>query len=334
MRLPTFRPRRRLALGLVLLAACGTRGAPDGAMAPRTLPEARIPSSARETPDPELQAKLERLVAGFPGEVGVYVRHLRTGRSAAIAADTIFPTASMIKVPILVATFQAVEDGRLDWHAPLVYTDSLHYAGTDILGSFRDSATITPSRLVMLMLTMSDNTASLWLQHVAGTGTRINEWLARHGFESTRMNSRTPGRRGDWERYGWGQTTPREMSELLVTIREGRAVSRGASEEMYRALARTYWNGEAVSRIPPWVQAASKQGAVDRSRSETVLVNAPGGDYVFTVITKNQRDTTYAADNPGYVLLRDVSAALWTHFEPERPYAPAEGAARYKPQEE
>lgn len=31
--------------------------------------------------------------------------------------------------------------------------------------------------------------------------------------------------------------------------------------------ARIYWDGEALSRIPPYVQAASKQGALDRSRS-------------------------------------------------------------------
>jgi beta-lactamase class A len=119
-----------------------------------------------------------------------------------------------------------------------------------------------------------------------------------------------------------------------VLIREGRAVSRGASEEMYRALGRSYWTGEALSQIPPTVHAASKQGAVDRSRSEVVLVDAPSGPYVFCVITKNQTDTTYAADNPGYVLLRKVSALLWRRFEPRHPWTPAPDAVRFKPTEE
>ncbi|HEU4699138.1 MAG TPA: serine hydrolase [Gemmatimonadales bacterium] len=295
---------------------------------------ARAQTAAPERRDPALQRQLEALVKDFPGDVGIYVRHLRTGRSAAIAADDTFPTASMIKVPILVGVFDAAAQGRLDYHAPLVYTDSLKYEGNDILGAFRDSATITPDRLVMLMLTMSDNTASLWLQHLAGTGTAINEWLAGHGFQVTRVNSRTPGRREDWQRFGWGQTTPREMTRLFTLIREGRAVSRGASEEMYRALTRSYWTGEALSQLPPWVQAASKQGAVDRSRSETVLVNAPGGDYVFSVITKHQTDTSYAHDNPGYVLLRRVSALLWRHFEPKHPWTPTPEAERFKPTEE
>jgi beta-lactamase class A len=79
------------------------------------------------------------------------------------------------------------------------------------------------------------------------------------------------------------------------------------------------------------VQAASKQGAVDRSRSEVVLVNAPSGDYVFSVITRDQRDTTYAETNAGFVLLRRVSALLWRAFEPGRPWAPDPGAAAFKP---
>ncbi len=117
-------------------------------------------------------------------------------------------------------------------------------------------------------------------------------------------------------------------------IRDGKAVSRAASEEMYRHLTRIYWNGEALSRIPPWVQAASKQGAVDRSRSEVVLVNAPSGDYVFSVITKEQEDERWADDNEGYVLIRAVSALLWATFEPAHPWAPAPGVGRFKPAEE
>lgn len=299
---------------------------------------AAAPAAAQQTPRPradrKLEAELQALVKGFRGDVGIYVRHLKSGRTAAVNADSVFPTASMIKVPILVTLFDGIERGTVSYQKPLVYTDSLEYAGGDLLAKFRDSATIAPSQLVMLMTTMSDNTASLWLQHLAGTGTAINAWLAAHGFASTRMNSRTPGREENRRKYGWGQTTPREMAELLVMIREGRAVSPAASEEMYRSLTRTFWNGEALSQIPPTVQAASKQGAVDRSRSEVVLVNAPSGDYVFSVITKNQADTSWVPSNEGFTLLRNVSALLWRTFEPRHPWHPAPGVARYKLEQE
>ena len=305
-------PRLLLAILLVLLPL---------SLRAQTAPPERL--------DTDLQADLERLVDGFRGDVGIYVRHLASGRTAALNADTLFPTASMIKVPILLKTFDLLEQGALAYDQKLIYRDSLLYAGEDILGSFKDGEAITLSKVVMLMITTSDNTASLWLQHLVGAGTTINAWLAAHGFEGTRVNSRTEGRRKDWEKYGWGQTTPREMAELMVIIRQGRAVSPAASEEMYRVLTRIYWNDEALSQLPPTVQAASKQGAVNQSRSEVVLVNAPHGDYVFCVITKNQKDQRWGADNEGFVLLRDISRLLWHYFEPDSDWQPAEGAVRY-----
>jgi beta-lactamase class A len=314
---------RRPALAACLLAsllACAP--APASLTAPPAPPHA----------DAALQARLAQAVEGFHGDVGVYVRNLRTGQSAAIRAGELFPTASMIKVPILLATFQAMEDGNLAFLQRLRYTDSLAYSDEDdLLALARDSSDVELAKVAMLMITLSDNTAALWLQSLSGTGVAINQWLADHGFDSTRMNSRTPGRQDDWKQYGWGQTTPREMAELLVRIREQRAVSPGADQQMYRMLTRIYWNGEALSQIPPWVQAASKQGAVNRSRSEVVLVNAPAGDYVFCVITKNQQDESWEPSNEGYVLLRRVSALLWDYFEPGTPWTPAPGAARFTP---
>ena len=285
----------------------------------------------KETIDRGLQRELEQAVAGFHGRIGVYVRQLRTNRVAAINADSVFPTASMIKVPILIATFDAIERGALHFNDSLTYRDSLRYAGDDILGLARDSSAIDLSRVIMLMVTMSDNTAALWLQRLAGTGTAINQWLAANGFDSTRMNSRTPGRQPNWQVYGWGQTTPREMARLLTMIREGKAVSPAASQQMYRTLTRIYWNGQALSQIPPWVQAASKSGAVDASRSEVVLVNAPSGDYVFSVITKDNADTSWAPTNEAWVLTRRISALLWRHFEPKHPWQPAPGAELLAP---
>jgi beta-lactamase class A len=270
-----------------------------------------------------LQLKLENRIAGFAGDVGVYVEHLSSGMTAQINADSLFPTASMIKVPIMLKIFDRIVNDTLSLSTRMVYKDSLYYAGSDVLGSFKDGEEITLDKVLLLMMSLSDNTASLWLQEIAGTGVAINDWLAAYGFTGTRMNSRTPGRSADWEKYGWGQTTPREMADVLKLIRSGEAVSPWASEEMYRTLTRQYWNKEALSAIPPFVQAAGKVGAVSRSKSEVVLVNGPSGDYVFCVITNNQDDDRWEDDNAGYVLIRKISETLWQHFEPGSRWRPA-----------
>ena len=78
----------------------------------------------------------------------------------------------------------------------------------------------------------------------------------------------------------------------------------------------------ALPQIPPTVQAASKQGFVDKSRSEVLLVNGPGGDYVLAIITKDQTDESYDADNEGHRLIRAVSRAVYAHFNPADPWRP------------
>lgn len=279
------------------------------------------PGTGQEAPDAVLQEKLEARVRDFRGDVGFYVRHLETGASAMLNADTLFPTASMVKVPLLVTLYDQVDRGILDMDRRLTYHDSLFYGDEDdddIVNKMRPGTTVTLSKLAFFMISISDNTASLWIQGLV-EGANVNRWLAHHGFRGTRVNSRVEGRRDDWEVYGWGQTTPREMAELLVMIREGRAVSPEASEEMYRTLTDIYWDDEALSAIPPTVQVASKQGAVSASRSEVLLVNAPTGDYVLCVITKNQEDRSWEEDNEGYVLLRDLSRIVYEHFVAETP---------------
>lgn len=280
---------------------------------------------AAPRPDATLQRRLETTLQGFNGQVGVYVRHLPSGREAAVNADTVFPTASMIKVPLLVALHDRFERGELHPDSQRIFEDSLRYAASDLSGKLRPGQPITVNELAYLMIGLSDNTASLWIQRMVGTGTAVNAWLVANGFDSTRVNSRTPGREAARSRFGWGQTTPREMSELLVRIRQGRAVNPRASERMYRLLTDPIWEDVALSQIPPTVQVAFKYGAVDQSRSETLLVNAPGGDYVLTVITKNQQDRSWTPTNEGWTLIRAVSRAAYEHFNPGDPWRPGPG---------
>ncbi len=278
-----------------------------------------------------LRQQLESLAEAFDGDVGIYVRHLKTGAEVAINADSTFPSASIVKVPILVGVFDKIDSGAWPYDTVLTFhADSVNYPGDDdgIVASLKEGTPIALSKVLMLMITTSDNTGSLWLQQLVG-GEKINALMDAHGFPGLRVNSRTPGREEFRNRYGWGQLTPRQISDLLVGIRNGKVVSAAASEEMYRVLTRIYVDGEALAQLPPWVQAASKQGAVNQSRLEVVLVNAPSGDYVFCVATKNQADASWGYDNEGYVLIRQVSDLLWRTFEPRSTWRPDYDRSRW-----
>lgn len=264
--------------------------------------------------DDKLHRQLTSLIKGFNGNIGIYIKSLRNGKTVSINGDTVFPTASIVKVPILIGIMDRIQKKELDYHQKLVWYDTLNYdPGEDIIAYLKPQTEIELSKVMMLMMTISDNTGSLWLQSIAGTGTRINELMDRMGYRATRVNSRTPGRESDRTLFGWGQTTPNEMGKIFEDIKDGKIISREACDKMLRIIGRQYWDEEALSSIPPSVFVASKNGAVNASRSEVLYVNGKH-PYILSLFTKNNKDISWEHDNEAWVLTRKISTLVWDYF--------------------
>lgn len=264
--------------------------------------------------DRQLQIKVEELLKGFNGQIGVYVKSLKSGKTVAYNADTSFPTASIVKVPILVGIMKKIEAKELAYDQKLVWQDTLGYdPGEDIAAYLKPGTKIALSKVMMLMMTISDNNASLWLQSIAGGGSTINSLMNEYGYTKTRVNSRTPGREDMRSVYGWGQSTPREMAQLFEDIVNRKLISARSSERMLRIMGRQYWDGEALSALPPDVFVASKNGAVNASRDEVLYVNGKH-PYILSIFTKNNKDISWEDNNEAWELTRRLSKLVWEHF--------------------
>src|ERR1700749_402931 len=88
-----------------------------------------VSSAAFSQTDSKLTAQLQNAIKGFNGQVGIYVQNLKTGKTAAINADTLFPTASMVKVSILTGLMDKIDKGAIQYDQKIVYRDSLLYKG-------------------------------------------------------------------------------------------------------------------------------------------------------------------------------------------------------------
>ena len=262
----------------------------------------------------KLQLRVEELVKGFEGDIGIYVKSLKTGKVVSINADTVFPTASIVKVPILIGIMDKINKKELAYTQEFAYNDSVKYKGDEgLMATTKDSTKIELSHIMMLMLTLSDNTASLWLQGLAGTGTRINTIMNDYGFVNTKVNSRTVGREQVRNQYGWGNTTPKEMATIFEQLYNGKIINDSASKKMIRLLGRNFWDEEAISEIPATTFVASKNGAVDASRSEVLLVMAKE-PYILSIFTKNNKDKSWKSTNAAWVLTRKISKLLVETF--------------------
>jgi beta-lactamase class A len=277
-------------------------------------------TGAAQKTNRQLQQQIESLLKGFQGTAGIYVHDLEKNRIAYYQADTLFPTASVVKIPIMIGIMNKIQHKELSFHQEMIYKDTLNYdPGEDVLAAFKPDQKILLSKLMLLSISLSDNNASLMLQGMAGGGTRINQLLDSLGYKYTRVNSRTPGREQDRELYGWGQTTPREMARIMEDIETGKVLSSQSSDRMLRTLGRQYWDEVAISQIPPNIFVASKSGAVDECRNEVLYVNAPH-PYIFSIFTKNNTDQSWEYNNAAWVLTRKLSALLFKYFNPDVKY--------------
>lgn len=272
--------------------------------------------------DTKLQKLLEKEVESFRGDIGIYVKNLKTNKVAKINSDSIFSTASIVKVPILVGVFDKIKNNQLQLNQKFIYSEKQIYGGSGLMQFFKDSSETDLSTMVSLMLSYSDNVASLWCQDLAGGGKEINVLMEKLGFVHTKVNSRTEGREANWRKYGWGQTTPEEMARLFILIRQQQLLSPQLDDKMYRYLKNQFYNGRSLSQIPSTVNAIDKTGSVDASRGEVILVNAPSGDYVFCVLTDNNQDKSWGNTNEAEILTKKIANLLWNYFEPKNQFVP------------
>ena len=125
-----------------------------------------------------LRTSLNALADAHHGIVGYLVRDLETGATIARRGDETFPTASLIKVPILVTVFDLVEKGMLslDDRLTVLKIDKVPGAGT--LQFMHDGIEITVRDAAWLMTTISDNTATDHLISRIGRE-RVEGFMAR-----------------------------------------------------------------------------------------------------------------------------------------------------------
>ena len=104
------------------------------------------------------------------------------------------------------------------------------------------------------------------------------------------------------------------MAGIMENIATGKMLNDSASKKMLRLLSRNYWDDVSISQIPPAVFIASKNGAVNASRSEILFVNGRGAKYILCVYTKNNKDESWVSSNEAWVLMRNISGVVWKRF--------------------
>lgn len=283
----------------------------------------------------ELQAKMDKVADSFHGTLG-YSLHFRGKPEQSISrnGDEPFPTASTIKTTIMCEVLHQVEQGKIKWTDMVEVPPSDNREEGGFSYHFKEGSKIPVDQWVHLMITVSDNTATIRLRQVVGQK-NVNHWLSSHGFKTTKLlngeQTDELGLRPLQRKYGLGMTTPNEMVQLMDMIRDNKAGSPASCDRMLRILAHQYWDDGAAGQVPAG-HSFSKGGGIGDTRSDVVLVESPKGDYTLAIYTKDQADESWSKTNEGNVAIRTLAAMVWQHFDPDKTWSAPAGSMSLIPE--
>lgn len=279
-----------------------------------------VAAHAQAEANKKLDQQIRSAIANFKGEVWIHAKNLDTGATYDLNGDQRTRTASTIKLPIMVAAFGLVADGKIKWTDELTLTEAKKVGGSGILFEFHDGLKITLRDAVHLMITVSDNTATnLVLDAI--TADAVNARMDALGFKNLRSMRKINGggeskafsdainKRADGSTYGIGMSTPQEMVALLEKLERGEIVSPEASKEIVGILKRQQFH-DGVGRHLKGVPIANKTGALDALRSDVGILYSPHGRIAYAITTDDMPEANWSPDNPGLLLLSRLSELL------------------------
>lgn len=299
----TRRTLRLVSWWLVASCALASTAAAQPVTAPAAPPLADTAS---------LRRTLDALVEPHRGVVAYTVRDIDAGWTLSRRGDEPFPTASLIKVPILVTVFELVESGRLSLDDQLTVLPIDVVPGAGILQHLHPGITITVRDAAWLMTTISDNTATnLLLDRIIIR--RVWDKMEALGLPRSKVHSKSFLRESSVAmdssvKYGLGVTTANEMAQLFALLADGKAVSPRADSIMLRMLAAND-DRQLLQRLVGGIRAPHKTGATDDVRTECTLWYLPRR-VAACVLTRENADTRWVLDSEPQVLMARMGEAI------------------------
>ena len=258
-------------------------------------PSQPVMSDAGQAAFDRMTAELGKMASRYPGRVAITLKDMKSGRRWDYHPDDLFPAASLIKVPVLVATFYKIREGKLSLDEKMIISRRNRVGGSGSLKWRNDGVKLTVRELLVHMIAESDNTATKMILDRLGMG-YVQQQFPRMGLLYTGIyedGMSIKGGRVMHENY----TTAREMTMLLEKIYKGEAVDKESSALMLQILKHPKPKASRLAKgLPADWEIAHKTGLLRQACHDTALFLTPDGAYAMTVLTGQNRSYGTAKD--------------------------------------
>lgn len=286
-------------------------------------------SALRAAEPSELEVAVRKIASAHKGKIAVAVKNLASGERFHIDGDTAMPTASLIKVAVMVEAYRQADAKKLDLGKSVTLTKGDKVPGAGILTPhFSDGATFPVRDAIRLMIVYSDNTATNLVLDQVGIRA-VNATTKAFGLPETRVNAKVY--RGsttsvDPDRtkiYGLGSTTANEMLTLLERIHAGTAASADSCRVMLGHLKANDDRDLLLRDLPAGAEVAHKTGAVSNARTDAGILYVPDPTdaarkktvpVAVCVLTNENEDKRWVRDNAAQVTIGKIGRAVYDRY--------------------
>ncbi|HLQ39712.1 MAG TPA: serine hydrolase [Tetragenococcus sp.] len=255
-----------------------------------------------------LKQQIQQFISEQEGNVGVYIKNLKTAEEIRINEEKVFPSASTIKLTIMIEIFQQVKDGKLSLNKKITLTEEMLTDGDGILKELALGHQFTIREIMTLMIILSDNMATNILIDLLSMEA-INQNIADMGLKKTRLQRKMMDLKAA-EEGRENQITAREAGEIMQMIYAGKCVDQKASEEMLAILKKQQVSGRLDLYLPEEVVIAHKTGDLDCLEHDAGIVYLPENNYIIVVLTNEGK-----SNKEGREIIGKISKMVYDEFK-------------------
>jgi len=274
------------------------------------------------TTDRQLAELIQPLIDAHEGQIGVAIKHLGSGKGFEYRSDQPMPTASLIKMAVMVTAYHQIDAGKLarTQTIPLKETDKVPGSGI-LTQHFSEGTELSLRDAIRLMMAYSDNTATnLVVDQIGLPSTAL--LMKTLQLPNTQLHSKVYRRDTsiDLQRskqFGLGSTTAAETIAILEWIDRGEIISREVCDEMMGHLYSNQDASKLARSLPANVRIAHKSGDVNASRTDAGLIDGPEGRIAICILTDENADRSWSDDNAALKLMGEVAAITYRHYYPK-----------------
>lgn len=254
----------------------------------------------------DLSQQLQALANKQPDLVaGAFVVDLDTGNYAKVNGERSFATASMVKVPILVAFFQEVDAGNIELTEQLTMRQDLVAPHAGDMQYLPVGTQFSALETAEEMIRISDNTATNMLIDRLGGIAAVNQRFKQWGLSQTTLNEWLP----DLE--GTNISSPHDLVALMSMVEQGQLVSLRSRDRLLAILRTPVTQTLLPQGLGEGATIAHKTGDIGTLVGDVGLIDMPSGKrYLAAMMVERPFN-----DDRAQELIRQMSRASYDYLE-------------------